>query len=216
MMRRFLQIGSGLATLLFLASLAFSAPAQRGFRAQRGQAPRVQRQAQRQQRQMHRAQQRAGRPPGKPNARAMMGLPPKWIEKLRNRSPEEQERFMRNNARFRNLPPQRQEQIRRNLERWNQMTPQQRDAMRNRERILERMTPQERREVVTDLAPRWKNLPQDRKQLLMGRLRVLGGMSPQERQQKLGDPQFMRGLDPNEQDLLQKLSNLRLGPGPGQ
>ncbi|HEV2223198.1 MAG TPA: DUF3106 domain-containing protein [Candidatus Acidoferrales bacterium] len=212
MMRRLFQLGSVLAALLLAASLACAAPPRGGFHGQRGQGPRMQRQ---QQRQMQRAQQRAGRPPGKPNARALMGLPPKWIENLRDRSPEEQERFMRNNARFRSLPPERQEQIRRNLERWNQLTPQQREAMRNRELMLERMTPAERQEVVNDLAPRWKNLPQDRKQILTGRLRVLGGMSPEEREQKLQDPQFMQGLDANEQDLLRKLSNLRLGPNPG-
>ena len=88
--------------------------------------------------------------------------------------------------------------------------------MRNRELLLERMTPAERKEVVNDLAPRWKNLPPERKQLVTGRLRVLSGMTPKERQQKLQDPQFMQGLDANEQDLLRKLSNLRLGPNPGQ
>lgn len=218
MMRRFVQLGSVFAALLLAVSLASAAPLQRGFAGQRGQGPRMQRQVQRQQqRQMQRAQRTTENPEGgKPNARALMGLPPKWVANLRDRSPEEQERFMRNNARFRNLPPARQEQIRRNLERWNQLTPQQREAMRNRERLLERMTPEERQEVVNDLAPRWKNLPQDRKQIVAGRLRVLGGMSPEERQQKLQDPQFMQGLDANEQDLLRKLSNLRLGPNPGQ
>src|SRR5579859_1098056 len=217
MMRRFVQFGSGLAALLLAASFACAAPAQRAFLGGRRQVTRMQRQAERQAiREQQRAQRQAQKQQGKPNARALMGLPPKWVEKLQDRSPEEQERFMRNNARFRSLPPWRQEQIRRNLERWNQLTPQQREAMRNRERLLERMTPEERKEVVNDLAPRWKNLPQDRKQILAGRLRVLGGMSPEERQQKLQDPQFMQGLDPNEQDLLRKLSNLRLGPNPGQ
>ncbi|MHB8754880.1 MAG: DUF3106 domain-containing protein [Candidatus Acidiferrales bacterium] len=216
MMRRFLQLGSGLAALLLLTNMAFSAPAQRGFRGQRGQAPRMQRQAQRQQRQMQRAQQRAGRPPGKPNARAMMGLPPKWIEKLRNRSPEEQERFMRNNAHFRSLPYWRQQQIRRNLQLWNEKTPQQRAAIRERAQIFKRLSPEERQEVVNDLAPRWRNLPQNRKQVVNGRLRALGSMTPQQREHALQNPQFMHGLDPNEQDLLRKIANLRLGPGRGQ
>jgi Protein of unknown function (DUF3106) len=158
------------------------------------------------------------KPPGKPNARGMMGLPPKWVENLRNMSPEEQERFMRNNARFQSLPPQRQEQIRRILANWNRLTPEQRNAMRNREQILERLTPEERAEVQHDLLPRWQKLPQNRRELIQGRLRVLGGMTPEERQQKLQDPDFMRGLNPNEQDLLRKLSDLRVGPAtnPGQ
>ena len=210
-MKGFFQLGSGLAALLLAVGLACAAPAQRGLLGQRGQVRRMQ-----QPRPMQRPPQRAGKPPGKPNGRAVMGLPPKWIEKLRDRSPEEQERFMRNNKQFQNLPPERQAQIRQNVERWNQLTPQQQDAIRNREQIFNRLTSEERQEVVTDLAPRWKNLPQDRKQLLNGRLRVLGAMTPQEREQKLQDPQFMQGLDSNEQDLLRKVSNLRLGPDPGQ
>ncbi|MDE3109793.1 MAG: DUF3106 domain-containing protein, partial [Acidobacteriota bacterium] len=59
---------------------------------------------------------------GRPNVRNMEGLPPKWVEKLRDLPPSEQERFLRNNERFRNLPPERQEQIRRNLQRWNNLT----------------------------------------------------------------------------------------------
>ena len=214
-MRKLLKFGNGLAAILLAAFLAQPVFAQRGFGGQRGQQrPRVQRP-------MRPPEPRAGRipnPQGKPNARGMMGLPPKWIDKLRDMSPEEQERFMRNNAHFQSLPPERQDQIRRNLAKWNQLTPQQRDAIRNRERFLERLTPEDRQEVVQDLLPRWQRLPQDRRELIQGRLRVLGAMSPEERQQKLQDPQFMQGLDANEQDLLRKLSDLRLGPpsNPGQ
>jgi hypothetical protein len=210
-MRKLLQFGAWSAAILLAALVAQPVLAQRGLRGQRGQGVRAQRQA-------RPPQPKAQNPEGKPNGRGMMGLPPKWVEKMRDLSPEEQERFMRNNARFQNLPSERQEQIRRNLMKWNQLTPQQRDAIRARERFLERMSPEERQEVVRDLAPRWQRLPQDRRELIQGRLRELGGMTPEERQQKLQDPEFMQGLDSNEQDLLRRLSDLRLGPdaNPGQ
>lgn len=213
-MRKLFHLACGLSAILMAALLVQPAMAQRGFGRQRGQErPRAQR--------PFRPPPKAaknGKQQGKPNPRGMMGLPPKWVENLRDMSPEEQERFMNNDARFRGLPPERQDQIRRNLARWNQLTPQQRDAMRRNERILERLSPEEREEVRTDLFPRWQKLPQERRELIQGRLRVLGGLTPEERQQKLNDPDFMRGLDPNEQDLLRKLSDLRLGPGesPGQ
>lgn len=209
-MKRFFELGCVAALMMVLLPVR-AAPTQRYFASQRRQGPRPEaRQAIRQQKQAQKLQ-------NKPNVRAMMGLPPKWVENLQEMSPEEQERFMRNNAHFQSLPPQRQEQIRRTLQRWNQMTPEQRDAMRNREQVLERMSPEERQEVVKDLLPRWKNLRQDRKELILGRLRVLRGMTPDQRQQELQDPQFMRGLDPNEQDILRKISNFRLAPpAPGQ
>ena len=128
-MKRFFQFGCVVAALMTALGVAHAAPAQRYFVAPQRQA----RQAQRQQKQAQKLQ-------NKPAVRSMMGLPPKWVDKLRDMSPEEQQRFMRNNARFQSLPPQRQEQIRRTLQRWNQMTPEQRDAMRNREQILERMS----------------------------------------------------------------------------
>jgi hypothetical protein len=209
--KKLLQLGKVLAAVMMaLAQLALT---QGAFAAQRTQRPRAQI---RQQRQAVRQQKQIQKQENKPGVRGALGVPPKWVEKLQGMSPEEQERFMRNNARFQSLPPQRQEQIRRTLQRWNQMTPEQRDAMRNRAQIFNRLTPEERQEVVTDLAPRWKALPQDRKEVLNGRLRVLRGMTPSEREQALQDPQFMRGLDNNEQDLLRKITALRVGPGAGQ
>ena len=79
-----------------------------------------------------------------PNLRAMAGLPPKWVENLREMPPAEQERFLQNNRLFQNLAPERQAQVRKNLENWNQLTPEQRDALRERAEVLERMTPAQR------------------------------------------------------------------------
>ena len=59
----------------------------------------------------------------------MAGLPPKWVENLRDKSPQEQERFMQNNERFQNLPPGRQQQVRQNLQKYNSLSPQQKDAL---------------------------------------------------------------------------------------
>lgn len=220
-MRRWIQFGAAFVAMIFAASLTFALPAQRRFAAPRAQNPRprvlAQRRAMRQQQQKEQKQEKqVQKQENQPGVRAALGLPTKWDDKLRQMSPEEQERFMRNNAKFQSLPPQQQERIRRRMQAWNQLTPQQQDAMRNRAQIFNRLSPEERQEVVSDLAPRWKNLPPDRKELLSGRLRVLRGMTPQQREQALQDPQFMRGLDDNEQDLLRKVSNLRLGPDPGQ
>ncbi|MGH9725063.1 MAG: hypothetical protein ACRD41_08360, partial [Candidatus Acidiferrales bacterium] len=53
----------------------------------------------------------AGQGNGQGNGRGLAGLPPKWVDNLRNMSPEEQARFMRNNQRFQSLPPERQAQV---------------------------------------------------------------------------------------------------------
>jgi len=149
------------------------------------------------------------RPQGEPNLRGMAGLPGKWIENLRELSPEEQERFMQNNRMFQNLAPLRQEQIRKNLQNWNKLSPTERDAIRDREQIFERMTPEQRIYLRDTLLPKWQQMPQERRQLINGRLHILQQMGPTAQQAALADPKFMQGLSSDEQSMLRDLNSLR-------
>ncbi len=149
---------------------------------------------------------------GQPNVRSMAGLPPKWIDQLRDLSPEEQHRFMQNNARFKGLPPERQAQIRQNLEKWNQLTQDQKNEIRGRWETFDRMTPDQKQYVRENLLPRWQALSPERRQLLLGRQRVLNNMPPAQRDAKLNDPEFMRGLSPEEQQTLRDLNTFRNPP----
>ena len=148
------------------------------------------------------------------NGRGLAGLPPKWVDRLRDMSPEEQERFMRNNQRFQNLPPQRQSQIRKNLQMWNRLSPTERNAIRDRERIWEQMSPEQRQYVRNVLVPKWQSMPPERRQLINGRLHVLQGMTTQQAADAMKDPQFLRGLSPDEQSMLRDVYSLRNPPLP--
>lgn len=150
---------------------------------------------------------------GQGNARGMAGLPPKWVENLRDMSPQEQQRFMQNDQRFNQLPPARQEQIRRNLERWNNLTPEQKQRARDAEIAFERMTPAQRQYVRNVLLPKWQAMPPERKQVINRHLGMLRNMTPAEQQAALNDPRFMRGLSPDEQSMLRDLNSLR-NPAP--
>jgi len=165
---------------------------------------------------MRAAAQRRANGAGKPNVRGMEGLPPKWVEKLQDMPPAEQERFLENNQRFRNLPPQRQEQIRRNLARWNSLTPEQKQAARSAEEALERMTPEQRAYVRNTLLPKWQVLPMARRLVIRRHLAILSRMSPSTQQAALNDPKFMEGLSPDEQDILRSLNSLRNPNPPAQ
>lgn len=153
--------------------------------------------------------------PVQPNLRGMAGLPPKWIENMRNMAPEEQERFMQNDARFSSLPPQRRQQIRNNLQKWNNLTPQQQAEVRQREAALERMTPDQRQYFLNVVGPKYQALAQDRKQLVNRHLNMLGHMSADTQQAALNDSKFMQDLTPDEQDLVRNLNSLR-NPAPAQ
>lgn len=185
------------AVLLLLGFAAEPASAQMGWR-------------------MRAAAQRRPNAAGKPNLRGMEGLPPKWVEKLQDMPPAEQERFLENNERFRNLPPQRQEQIRRNLARWNNLTPEQKQTARSAEEALERMSPEQRAYVRNTLLPKWQALPMARRQAIRQHLAILNRMSPSTQQAALNDPKFMQGLSPDEQEMLRALNSLRNPSAPTQ
>ena len=149
---------------------------------------------------------------GKADGRGMAGLPPKWVERLQEMSPEEQEKFMRNNAEFRHLPPERQAQIRNRLQHWNNLTPEQRAEIRTRESNFEHMSPEQREEIRNNLLPRWRELPMDRRLTVREHLRSLQGLSAADREARLNDPEFMRGLSPNEQGILRDLNRIQTPP----
>jgi hypothetical protein len=149
---------------------------------------------------------------GQPNLRAMAGLPPKWVENLRDMPPGDQQRFLQNTRVFQNLPPPRQAQIRKNLENWNKLSPAERDALRERAQILERMTPQQRQYLRNTLLPKWQGMPPERRQAINGRLRILQTMGPATQEAALADPKFMQGLSPDEQSMLRDLNSFRNPP----
>ncbi|MGO9642101.1 MAG: DUF3106 domain-containing protein [Candidatus Acidiferrales bacterium] len=167
-----------------------------------------QRQARREQ-----AQQRAPANNGNPGERGMMGLPPKWIERLQDMPPAQQERFLRNNQQFQSLPPWRQQQIRQNLAKWNNLSPEQREEIRQRERIWEQMTPEQQDYVRNVLLPRWQQLPLERRAVIQQHLRALNGLSDSDREARLNNPRFLQGMSPDEQQMLRDLAHLRIGAG---
>jgi hypothetical protein len=149
---------------------------------------------------------------GRPNLHGMVGLPPRWVQNLREMPPEEQERFLQNNRVFQNLAPERQAQIRKNLENWNQLSPEERYAIRERAQVLGRMTPDQRQYLRNTLLPRWQEMPQERRQAINGRLRILQTMGPGAQQSALADPKFTQGLSPDELSMLRDLNSFRNPP----
>jgi len=194
-MRRFLQFGW---LAVFALSLCLqTAAAQDGERLREWRA--------RQQARREAAVQQKG----KPNERAMEGLPPKWVDRVRDMPPDQQQEFFENNAQFRQLPPARQEQIRQNLEKWNRLSPEEKDAVRKREVFLENLPPERREYVQNMLLPKWQAMPPARRQAINHHLAMLGQMSPATQEAALNDPRFLGGLSPDEQSMLRDLNSLR-------
>jgi hypothetical protein len=207
MRRRFLQLGSLIALLACVGHVGW---------AQDGERLREWRARQEAHREAAAEKRASGAGKGQPNERAMEGLPPKWVDRVRDMPPEQQQQFLENNAQFRQLPPARQEQIRQNLEKWNRLSPEEKDAVRGREQFLDNLPPEQREYVRGTLLPKWQALPQPRRQAINQRLAMLRNMSPSTQQAALNDPKFVQGLSPDEQSMLRDLNSLRNPPASAQ
>jgi hypothetical protein len=153
----------------------------------------------------------------KPGERRMLAMPPAWVDRLRQMTPQQQERFFNNNERFRELPPERQAQIRQQMQRWNNLPPAQRQTLLNRQQVWDRLTPQQQGYVRDTLLPQWQATPPARRQAILGKLRQLSGLDEAQRTARLNNDSFLGGLNPQDRQMLRDLSNLRVGPGePGE
>jgi hypothetical protein len=167
------------------------------------------------------ARTQRNQPPERPapmvNAKAKVAnpkpaIPPAWVNRLQQMTPQQQERFFNNNEKFRELPPERQAQIRQQMQRWNALSAGQQKTLLNRQQVWDRMTPQQQGYVRDSLLPQWQATPPARRQAILGKLRQLRGLDDAQRTAKLNDDSFLGGMNPQDRQMLRDLSNLRVGP----
>ena len=207
---RSIILGTCLALLIGL--VAESASAQNGERWRAWQA---QHEAQREARREAAQKQHQANAGGAGNAkgeRAAVGIPPKWVENMRDMSPEDREHFMQNNQAFQNLPPERKQQVIANLQKWDAMPPEQKERIRATERMLEEATPEQREHFRNDIVPKLEQMPPERRQRVIGHWRRLQGLTPAEQQAALHDPAFMGNLSPDEQSVVRDLNSMGSPP----
>jgi hypothetical protein len=155
---------------------------------------------------------RPGLGPGAGRGGPGAGAPPKFLQQLREMTPEEQERTLQDNPRFQRLGPEGQEEIRNSLREWNSLTPVQKEERKRREARLEALTPEERRDIRQRIFPNWQRLERWRKMGIVRRLNSLQGMTDEERERRLNDAAFTQGLSGEELEILKTFSRLGLGP----
>jgi Protein of unknown function (DUF3106) len=191
----------GLALTLLAGLAAQPASAQNGERY--GARQEVRREA------AQKRRENAGGPAkGQQAERAAVGLPPKWVENLRDMPPDQRERFLQNNEKFNNLPPQRQAQIRQNLQKWDHMSPEQQDRIRATQRMLEQATPEQREHFQNDIVPKLEQMAPMRRARVIGHWRRLQAMIPAEQEAALHDPAFLGNLSPEEQSIVRDLNSM--------
>src|ERR1700693_323354 len=112
------------------------------------------------------------------------------------------------------LSPEERQRVLQNQQRFRQLSPQQQQDMRDRQRVWQQMTPQQRDHIKYEVLPTWRNLPPERKKAIEQRLGVLQNMPEFARNQHLNDPNFTRGMSPEDRATLRDLSHLHVGGAP--
>lgn len=143
---------------------------------------------------------RKGRWPG--------GHMPRFIFDLAEKSPEEQDRFLKSSRRFNELAQQEQQFFRDKLKKLSAMTPEERLRIRERFEIFHKLPPESRDKIRDEVMPVWSRLAPERRQALLEELRVLRHMSPADRDQRLASDTFARQFSAEEQSLLRQIASL--------
>ena len=149
-----------------------------------------------------------------PRQQLGMGAARPWVQRMRQATPAQRERFFQNSPAFRNLPPEKQNRIREQFNRWDRMTPQQRADLETREKNWQSLTPEQKDHIRNDVLPVWKQMPPDRRQAIQHRLEILQNMPESARNQRLNDPRFTEGMSNEDRAMLHDLSHLHVGGAP--
>jgi hypothetical protein len=112
------------------------------------------------------------------------------------------------------LSPEDRQRVLQNEQRFRQLSPQQQQDMRDRQRVWQQMTPQQRDHIKNEVLPSWRTLPPQRKKAIEQRLGVLQNMPEYARNQHLNDPNFTRGMSPEDRATLRDLSHVHVGGAP--
>jgi hypothetical protein len=112
---------------------------------------------------------------------------------MRNFSPQEKTRLAENQRKFNQLSPQRQQEMRQAAANWGKLTPEQRNHIQN------------------EVLPKWQQLPSDRQKAIQQRLGVLRNMPESARNRHLDDPNFTRGMNDDDRQMLRDLSHEHVG-----
>ncbi|MCC6363291.1 MAG: DUF3106 domain-containing protein [Bryobacterales bacterium] len=123
------------------------------------------------------------------------------IDRLSNMTPKQRERALQR------LPEERRKRVERNLDRYNELTPEQKQRIQRSARVLENMPP-DKQQAVRQVYRRMTALPQERRVEIRREVNRLSRMSAEERQTHLNSDAFKNRFSPEEQGMVQELTNL--------
>src|SRR5579884_4210195 len=123
------------------------------------------------------------------------------LERLERMTPEQRSKALAN------LPPERRQQIEQKLQEFDRLSPEERVRERNQ---LERMNslPPRRQNQVRRSIRQFEQLPDDRKLLVRRELDRMAAMPDDARRAYMNTEEFRNRYTPNEQQMMQNLSEI--------
>jgi uncharacterized protein DUF3106 len=149
-----------------------------------------------------------------PRQQVGVGSAPRFVDRMRDFTPQQRERVLQDSRTFQSLAPEQQNRIRNQFSQWDRMSPQQRADLREKENTWRNLTPQQRDYIKGDVMPRWRQVPWQRQQAIQQKLGVLQNMPESARNRRLADPNFTRGMSDEDRAMLHDLSHLHVGGAP--
>lgn len=123
------------------------------------------------------------------------------LERLERMTPQQRARALAN------LPPERRQEIEQKLQAFDRLPPEERMRIRNQ---LERMNslPPQRQNQVRRSIRQFQQLPEDRKLLIRRELDRMAAMPDEARRAYMNREEFRNTYTPNEQQMMQNLSEI--------
>jgi hypothetical protein len=149
-----------------------------------------------------------------PRQQLGVGAPRPWMQRMREATPAQRERFFQNSPAFRNLPPERQQRLRESLNRWDRMNPQQKADQVEKERNWQSLSAEQKAHIKNDILPAWKQMSPARQDAIQHRLGILKNMPESARNERLNDPKFTEGMSEDDKAMLHDLSHMHIGGAP--
>lgn len=129
------------------------------------------------------------------------------IERLMQMSPEQRQRFLRENPRVQRLPPPQRRRIHQLMQRMSQLSSGEQTLLLERYRLFLDLTPEKQRQARR-IYEQWRMLEPTRRRDLLREVEQLREATPEERDKRLQSKEFEDSYNSQEQRILRGLADL--------
>jgi hypothetical protein len=130
---------------------------------------------------------------------------PNQVDRLRNMTPQDRDRFLSK------IPPERREKIERRLGELQKLPPAMVDRLRTRQEMLNSFAPPRQNQIKRSMQ-QFLNMPDDRRATLNQEIQRMAPLPDEERRAHMNTEEFRNRFTANEQQMMGNLVSITPGP----